>query len=52
MTKVEALKQYFDASGRPVTTKEITEFKKSDPAGFEELAQAALAQMGGKEEQS
>lgn len=45
MSKVDALKQFFGTEKRPVTTKELTEFKKTDPKGFEELADAAVVAL-------
>ncbi len=45
MTKIDALKVFFGSADRPVTTKELTEFKKADPVGFEQIAQAAAAAL-------
>lgn len=45
MSKVDALKQFFSSEKRPVTTKELTDFKKADPAGFEELANAVVTAL-------
>ena len=41
LTKVEALKTFFGSLAKPLTGHELTDFKKNDPKGFEELAQLA-----------
>lgn len=42
MSSIDAIKRFFSTSERPVTTRELTEFKKADPKGFEAVAEAAL----------
>lgn len=45
MTKIEALKQFFSTEDRPVTNQELLAFKKEDPQGFDELAEAVLVEL-------
>ena len=42
LTKVEALKKFFGTPAKPVTNQELTDLRKNDPKGFDELAQAAM----------
>jgi hypothetical protein len=36
--RIQALKDFFGTEEKPVTTKELIDFKKHDPKGFSELA--------------
>lgn len=42
-TKLAALKEFFGIPGRPITNAELLDLRKGDAAGYDELANAALA---------
>jgi hypothetical protein len=42
VTKIEALKQFFGTDTKPITTKEMFDFRKNDPVGFDEIAELCL----------
>lgn len=46
MTKTKAITIYFSTDERPVSTKELLDLKRNDPAGWDELAQGAAAELG------
>lgn len=41
LTNIESLREFFGTPAKPVSTHELADLKKIDPAGFEELAAAA-----------
>lgn len=43
-TRIQAMKEFFSTPDRPVENKELMEFKKADPEGFEEVAQMVMDQ--------
>lgn len=45
MTKSDAIKTFF-GDVRPVTTAELMELRKADPAGYDEIGQACLKALG------
>lgn len=46
--KVEALKRFFGDKGsvKPVGNTELIDFRREDPAGFDELAELAATALG------
>lgn len=48
MKKIEAIKTYFGQGedAREVTNKELIEFRKIDPAGFNEVAELSAKALG------
>ena len=42
MTKVEALKTFFGTPLKPITDRELIDLRRDDPAGYDELAEAAM----------
>ena len=48
MTKLEALKVFFSTPENPVTNQELTDLRKNDPQGFDELAEAAREALVGE----
>ena len=45
ITKIDALKQFFGTPEKPLTTKELFDFRKNDPAGFDATAELCLVAM-------
>ena len=45
ITKIEALKQFFGTDAKPITTKELFDFRKNDPEGFDAIAELCLVAM-------
>lgn len=44
MTATEALKAFFSTPDKPVTSKELMAFAKTDKAGYEEIKELVLAE--------
>lgn len=42
MGKVEAIKTYFSTPESPVTNSELVKFRREDPKGFDEIAEACI----------
>jgi len=45
MTRIAALKEFFGKGLKPITNKELLDFAKADPDGFNELADGALREV-------
>ena len=45
ITKIDALKQFFGTPEKPLTTKELFDFRKNDPDGFDAIAELCLVAM-------
>jgi len=46
MSKIEAIKSYFGIAEHPVANKELMKFRKEDPKGFDEVAEACIKALG------
>lgn len=46
MTKTKAISVYFSTDEHPVSTKELLDLKRNDPAGWDELAEGAAKELG------
>ena len=44
--KVEAIKRFFSVPDKPITNSELIDFRRTDPAGFDELAALAATALG------
>ena len=44
-TKIDAHKQFFGTPEKPITTKELFDFRKNDPEGFDAISDLCLAAM-------
>ena len=45
ITKIDALKQFFGTPEKPITTKELFDFRKNDPEGFDAISDLCLEAM-------
>ena len=43
--KVEAIKRFFSVPDKPITNSELIDFRRTDPAGFDELATLAAVAL-------
>jgi len=46
MTKVQAIKTFFDVPGKPVTTKELQKLMRGNHAAYDTIARQAVAALG------
>lgn len=44
--KIKAIKDYFSTPDKPVTTMELTELRRDNIPGFDELAEGAAKELG------
>ena len=45
ITKIAALKQFFGTPEKPITTKELFDFRKNDPKGVDAISDECLAAL-------
>jgi len=47
MGKIEAIKRFFSTPEKPVANTELLEFRRADPKGFDEVADACIKALEG-----